>query len=83
MSFDLAGDDAEDLVDARGSPGVRGWQPYERQMASLLETVFSRAPHVTRRSDPSGRALGWVEPARIPSRARLEKPVMQDAKKVL
>ena len=68
MSFDLAGDDAEDLVDARGSPGVRGWQPYERQMASLLETVFSRAPHVTRRSDPSGRALGWVEPDCIPPR---------------
>ena len=30
MSFDLAGDDAEDLVDARGSPGVRGWQFFGR-----------------------------------------------------
>ena len=37
---------------------------------SLIETCFSRAPHVTRAApDPSGRALGWVEPACIPPRA--------------
>ena len=46
MSFDLAGDDTEDLVDARGSPACANGSSLDAE-GSLLETCFSRAPHVT------------------------------------
>ena len=58
MSFDLAGDDAEDLVDARGSPGVRGWQPYERQMAACLKLCFL-APRTQLALAPTRRNARW------------------------